>query len=91
MSNPPEAARHASLPARWAVAFGRFWWDFLVGDTPELFVGTLLVIGIVAALVHAHLPRLAVAVAVPVLVAGLLVISLVRAFRTGRGAGTGAP
>ena len=28
--------------------FGRFWWDFLVGDTPELFVGTLLLLGIVA-------------------------------------------
>jgi hypothetical protein len=26
--------------------FGRFWWDFLVGDTPELFVSTIILIGI---------------------------------------------
>jgi hypothetical protein len=23
-------------------AFGHFWWDFLIGDTPELAVATLL-------------------------------------------------
>ncbi len=37
---------------RAAVAFGRFWWDFLIGDTPELFVGTLLVVGAAALLRH---------------------------------------
>jgi hypothetical protein len=31
-------------------AFGRFWWEFLVGDTPELFVATLLVVGVAFAL-----------------------------------------
>lgn len=36
--------------ARYGSAFGRFWWDFLVGDTPELFVATLLVIGLAIAL-----------------------------------------
>ncbi len=35
---------------RWAAAFGRFWWDFLVGDTPELFVAVLVVIGLALAL-----------------------------------------
>jgi len=31
-----------SLPVRLLIGFGRFWWDFLVGDTPELFVATML-------------------------------------------------
>ena len=35
---------------RWVAAFGRFWWDFLVGDTPELFVAVLVVIGLALAL-----------------------------------------
>ena len=37
---------------RAVVAFGRFWWDFLIGDTPELFLGVLFVVG--AALVLRH-------------------------------------
>jgi flagellar biosynthesis protein FliQ len=28
--------------------FAMFWWDFLVGDTPELFVATLVVVALVA-------------------------------------------
>jgi len=32
----------------WLRAFGRFWWDFLIGDTPELFVGAVAVIGVLA-------------------------------------------
>ena len=35
---------------RWLAAFGRFWWDFLIGDTPELFVGAVAVIGVIAVL-----------------------------------------
>lgn len=30
--------------ARGLRTFGRFWWDFLVGDTPELTVAALLVV-----------------------------------------------
>ena len=26
-------------------AFGKFWRDFLIGDAPELFVGTLVFVG----------------------------------------------
>ena len=26
--------------------FGMFWWDFLVGDAPELALGTALILGI---------------------------------------------
>ena len=27
-----------------------FWWEFLVGDTPEIFIGTIVVLGGVLAL-----------------------------------------
>ena len=33
---------------RYAIAFGRFWYDFLVGDRPELFVGPLVALALVA-------------------------------------------
>jgi hypothetical protein len=39
---------------RWLRAFGRFWLDFLVGDTPELFVATLVVVGVALALASLH-------------------------------------
>jgi len=36
----------------WAVrlvrGFARFWWDFLIGDTPELFAAVLVIIGVVS-------------------------------------------
>jgi hypothetical protein len=28
-------------------AFGAFWYDFLIGDRPELFVGSIVVLGLV--------------------------------------------
>lgn len=45
--------RRSGVVSRSIVAFGRFWWEFLVGDTPELFVATLIVIGLAIAL-HRH-------------------------------------
>jgi uncharacterized membrane protein HdeD (DUF308 family) len=33
-------------------AFGKFWKDFLIGDAPELFVGTLILVGAAFALHH---------------------------------------
>ena len=42
-----------NLIVRWTKAFGLFWWDFRVGDTPELFVGMLVVVGI-AFVTHNH-------------------------------------
>jgi hypothetical protein len=44
-----------SAVARGLRAFGRFWLDFLVGDTPELFVATLVVVGASLALASLHL------------------------------------
>jgi hypothetical protein len=65
-------------PARWLRVFGAFWWDFLVGDTPELFVGVLVVLGAAALAVHQGAPRFVVIGVIPVLTAVLLCISVLR-------------
>jgi hypothetical protein len=57
-------------------AFGRFWWEFLIGDTPELFVGMLVVLGIAAGL--AALGGISAVVVVPLAVIALLVSSVAR-------------
>jgi hypothetical protein len=58
-----------------------FWWDFLVGDTPELFLAALVILGVVALMsVTAHANTLA-AVVLPVLVITALGLSLVRGVR----------
>lgn len=63
---------------RWATAFGRFWWDFIVGDTPEFAVATLLIVG--AALLLRH-ERMAATIVLPLLAAGFLLASTVRGRR----------
>ena len=55
-----------SIIKRAVVAFGRFWWGFLVGDTPELFVGTLLVVGAACLLRHDRVAGLSVVVVLAV-------------------------
>jgi hypothetical protein len=61
--------------------FGLFWWDFLVGDTPEITVAVLLALGVVAlARDVAHLNALAY-VALPVLAVTGLGLSVTRARR----------
>ncbi len=57
---------------RWAKAFGHFWWDFLVGDTPELFAAMLVLVAIAFALRH---DRVADVVALPLLAAAALAAS----------------
>ena len=44
----PAPAGGPPAPLRWLYAFGRFWQDFLIGDTPELFIGAVAVVGLVA-------------------------------------------
>lgn len=61
---------------RYLRAFGRFWWEFLIGDTPELFVGMLVVLGIAAGL--ASLGGVSAVVVVPLAVVALLVVSVAR-------------
>ena len=47
-------------------AFGHFWWDFLIGDTPEILIASLVIVGAALTLRHHHwaavivLPLLAV-------------------------------
>jgi len=66
---------------RWAVTFGKFWWDFLIGDTPELFIGTVAVIGVVALICLQPGLQTVAAIVMPVLVAGVLIASVRRAAR----------
>ena len=55
---------------KWVRSFGRFWIDFLFGDSAVLFPGTLVVVGVAFALRH---DRVAAVIAVPLLVIGLIV------------------
>ena len=72
-------AGHRSLLYGWSVAFGRFWWDFLVGDTPELLIGVLIALGVVALLVKGAERNAVAVVALPVMVAAMLGVSVYRA------------
>ncbi len=58
--------------ARWSRAFAHFWWDFLVGDTPELFAAVLALVGLAFALRD---DRVAAVVALPLLAVAALVSS----------------
>jgi hypothetical protein len=70
------------LILRLLIGFGRFWWDFLIGDTPELFVAALIVIGVIALLSESAGANVAAIIALPVLVVASLGVSLFRAQRT---------
>jgi hypothetical protein len=72
------------LLVRLVKGFGRFWWDFLVGDTPELFVAALVIIGVIAALSESGHFNTAAIVALPVLAIVALATSLMRAVRFSR-------
>jgi hypothetical protein len=64
--------------ARGLRAFGRFWWDFLVGDTPELFIATLVVVGVAFALAPLHILPV---IGVPAVAVLALVVSAARGRR----------
>ena len=76
----PTAGRR-SLPTRMMVGFGRFWWEFLIGETPELFVGAVCVIGVVALICVDHRLRTAAAFVLPLSVTSVLAVSVWRASR----------
>jgi hypothetical protein len=83
---PPEGGAPRpgpSLPARWLKAFGAFWWDFLVGDTPELLIGVLVATGTLALVARAASVNAAAVALFPVLVVVLLGLSVYRARRQG--------
>jgi hypothetical protein len=82
---PPDAKGDQTkrpLVSRWVVAFGEFWWDFLVGDTPELVPGVLAVLGGAALAVHQGAPRAVVIGAIPVLSCLLVCASVLRRRKT---------
>ncbi|MHB1209477.1 MAG: hypothetical protein ACYC1I_07175 [Acidimicrobiales bacterium] len=76
--------QHSPLVVRLLKGFGRFWWDFLVGDTPELFAAAIVIIGAVA-LSRIVLQENALAVALlPLLAVVALALSVRRARRATR-------
>lgn len=56
-------------------AFGLFWWDFLVGDTPELALATAALVGLAFLLAG---NRLVAAIVLPLVAAGFLLASTYR-------------
>ena len=64
--------------ARGARSFGRFWWQFLVGDSPDLLVATAAIVGLAFALRH---QRALAVVTLPLLVAAALTASAWRGRR----------
>ncbi len=65
--------KQPSLPIRLLKGFAMFWWDFLVGDTPEIFVAVVLIIGVVSLVSvsgHAHSAGAAVLTVLAVLALG---------------------
>lgn len=61
----------------WLSAFGRFWYDFIVGDSVELAIGGCAVIALGALFVWLGFTTYA-EIAMPLLVAATLAISLRR-------------
>ena len=56
-------------------AFGLFWWDFLVGDTPELALATGALVGLAFLLAG---NRVVAAILLPLVAAGFLFASTYR-------------
>ena len=61
---------------RYIVAFGRFWWDFVVGDDWRVAAGVALALGLTSLLTHEGVDAWWL---LPVAVALLLAGSLLRA------------
>jgi hypothetical protein len=76
--------RRRPLVLRLLIGFARFWWDFLIGDTPELFVAALTIIGVIALLSEVAGLNVAAIVSLPLLVIVSLGLSLYRAQRTSK-------
>jgi hypothetical protein len=59
-------------------AFGHFWWDFLIGDTPELALATGVIVGVAFLLAGS---RWAGAIILPLMATGFLFLSVLRGRR----------
>jgi hypothetical protein len=74
-----------SVIVRLVSGFARFWWDFLVGDTPEITVAVVVIVGVVALAADVvHVNALA-CVALPVLAIVTLALSVRRARKIEKG------
>jgi hypothetical protein len=67
-----------ALLARGLKAFGRFWWDFVIGDTPELALATGVIVAL-AFLISGQ--RVIGVILLPLLAAGFLLASTLRGRR----------
>jgi hypothetical protein len=63
---------------KWLINFGRFWYDFIVGDDWTIALGVVAAVGLTAAAAHAGLTAWPI---VPLAVIGGLAWSVVRARR----------
>ena len=61
--------------------FGMFWWDFLVGDTPELFVAAVVTLGAIALISVTGHANAAAVIVLPLLAILSLTASVLRARR----------
>lgn len=77
-------SKYLSVLLRLLKSFGRFWWDFLIGDTPELFVAALVIIGAIALVSEVGHFNTAAIVLLPLMAVLALVVSLARAKRGSR-------
>ncbi len=70
-----------NLIARGLRSFGRFWWEFLIGDAPELFAAAIVVV-MLALLLRHH--RDVAYVVLPLATIVLLAASTLRAAKRSR-------
>jgi len=66
---------------RWVLNFGRFWYDFIVGDDWTIAVGVIVAVGVTAAVAHADITAWPI---LPVVVGGGLAWSIRREGRHSR-------
>jgi hydrogenase/urease accessory protein HupE len=64
---------------KWIKGFGRFWWDFVVGDDWLVALLVVIAIGVTAAVAHSHVSAWWL---MPVAVLVVLWLSLRRAVRS---------
>jgi hypothetical protein len=73
------------MAGRYLRAFGVFWYDFLIGDRPELFVGSIAILAAIWAGVQIGLEPGLASLVLAALVVGLAAASLWRASRPSSG------
>jgi hypothetical protein len=75
----------SSWPFRALRSFGQFWWDFLIGETPELFIAAIVILGLVALISLVGHDNVLALVLLPFLCVVALGTSLLRSSRGSKG------